>query len=262
MLVTGELRPDLNLPRNVTAAIRISNLIGGGASLSLEFPPNPIDERLEEGDVIPTTFGGNALVPEPLVRLADQLSNLVSELRSQGIVENVDRQVTELGKLVENLNAVAGDLDTQTDVKQSVANFRQASARAAEIAEEMAGFVKRLEQVRTEALATIDSVQKAADQAAVAAGTADETLKAARGEIENTGQSVSERLVELSKVLNNVQAITAKIDKGEGTAGRLVNDQQLYQSLTQSTQLLAATIEDLQRLIRQWEEEGVTLRLN
>jgi hypothetical protein len=61
-------------------------------------------------------------------------------------------------------------------------------------------------------------------------------------------------------VLDGFQSITAKLDKGDGTAGQLVNDPKLYQALVDSAQQLNATVTDLRRLVNQWEQEGVSLR--
>jgi hypothetical protein len=52
-----------------------------------------------------------------------------------------------------------------------------------------------------------------------------------------------------------------KVDKGQGTAGQLVNDPKLYQSLNDTARQLDKTVADLQRLIEQWEQEGIDLRL-
>ena len=58
-----------------------------------------------------------------------------------------------------------------------------------------------------------------------------------------------------------MQSILGKVDKGQGTAGQLVNDPRLYQSLVDTSRELNATVADLKRLIEQWEEEGVDLHL-
>jgi phospholipid/cholesterol/gamma-HCH transport system substrate-binding protein len=46
-------------------------------------------------------------------------------------------------------------------------------------------------------------------------------------------------------VLSRVEAITTKINKGEGTIGMLVNDQKLYDNLNKSASQLNALIEDM-----------------
>jgi hypothetical protein len=52
-----------------------------------------------------------------------------------------------------------------------------------------------------------------------------------------------------------------KVEQGKGTAGMMVNDPRLYESMVDSAKQLNATLSDLNRLVQQWEQEGVTLRL-
>ncbi len=72
---------------------------------------------------------------------------------------------------------------------------------------------------------------------------------------------MGDRLTQIADLLSSVQSIAQKIDKGQGTAGQLVNDPKLYQALVDSSRELNATVTDLKRLIEQWEEEGVNLHL-
>jgi hypothetical protein len=41
-----------------------------------------------------------------------------------------------------------------------------------------------------------------------------------------------------------------------------VNDPKLYQGLVDVTQQLNLTVTDLRRLVQQWEQEGVSLKLS
>ena len=52
-----------------------------------------------------------------------------------------------------------------------------------------------------------------------------------------------------------------KIDKGEGSIGKFVNDPRLYEALTDTSAELNLTVRDLHRLVEQWEQEGVSLKL-
>ena len=62
--------------------------------------------------------------------------------------------------------------------------------------------------------------------------------------------------------MQSFQSITQKVDEGKGTAGLLVNDPKLYQSLVDTSRELNATIADLRRVVQQWEQEGVSLKLH
>jgi phospholipid/cholesterol/gamma-HCH transport system substrate-binding protein len=78
---------------------------------------------------------------------------------------------------------------------------------------------------------------------------------------ESINKQVGDRLVQIAGILNNLQSITAKVDQGKGTAGELINDPHLYEALADTARQLDATSLTLNRLVAQWEQEGVSLKL-
>jgi phospholipid/cholesterol/gamma-HCH transport system substrate-binding protein len=87
------------------------------------------------------------------------------------------------------------------------------------------------------------------------------TVKTANTNIDTIGKQLTGRIEQLSKTLDHFQSISAKIDNGNGTAGQLINDPKLYQALVDSAMQLNATIADLNRLVEQWEQEGISFKL-
>jgi uncharacterized membrane protein YdfJ with MMPL/SSD domain len=55
--------------------------------------------------------------------------------------------------------------------------------------------------------------------------------------------------------------ITDKINKGQGSAGLAVNDSKLYQALVDDSRELNTNLNVMQRLLEQWEQEGLSLKL-
>lgn len=66
---------------------------------------------------------------------------------------------------------------------------------------------------------------------------------------------------ELSKAVVKLQSILDKINTGEGTAGRLVNDAKFYENLLENSQQLDLVLEELRRLLRKFNEEGLKFKL-
>jgi ABC-type transporter Mla subunit MlaD len=89
----------------------------------------------------------------------------------------------------------------------------------------------------------------------------DQTSKTARTELADIARLTKARLEELTGIIQQAHQITTKINQGDGTASKLLNDPKLYEGLVDTTQELKLTIQDLQRLVQQWEQEGVTLKL-
>jgi phospholipid/cholesterol/gamma-HCH transport system substrate-binding protein len=61
---------------------------------------------------------------------------------------------------------------------------------------------------------------------------------------------------ELSRTTGEVQLILEKINKGEGTAGRLLNDGELYENLLENTQQLQVLLEELKTFFAKANEKG------
>ena len=51
----------------------------------------------------------------------------------------------------------------------------------------------------------------------------------------------------ISSTLQNINSITTKINKGEGSIGLLLKDDKIYQNLEKSTKELAQLIEDIKK---------------
>lgn len=57
-----------------------------------------------------------------------------------------------------------------------------------------------------------------------------------------------------------LESIIAKVSKGDGTIGKLVNDPRLYEELNEAAQRLTVTLRDLQAMVRKVKEEGLELK--
>ena len=65
------------------------------------------------------------------------------------------------------------------------------------------------------------------------------------------------------RAINRTDVVSGGRAQWHGTSsiGLLVNDPKLYESLVDTSRELNATITDLKRLVEQWEQEGVALKL-
>ena len=64
---------------------------------------------------------------------------------------------------------------------------------------------------------------------------------------------------ELSKTIAQLRLILEKINEGQGTLAKLVNDGRLYENLLESTQQLDVLMQELKTLIEQLKEKGISL---
>lgn len=175
--------------------------------------------------------------PEAFLEAGDQIDadyvpdimSLGDDIRRTELINHLDEtvqavreQVEEVGKLVRSTREYVDDPRTKKDVRRAMENVVEVTENAKTISGDLKKFSARLDDL---------------------------------------GGSVGQRLDELAVSLQHFQSVANKIDQGKGSAGQLVNDPKLYDSLADAAAELSLTIQDLRRLVRQWEEEGLAFKL-
>ncbi len=252
VVIHGTVRSNTPVPGNVRGVVR-STLIGGTSSLSLEPVGKPAGQ-LTDNQEIAVQAGGNNVLPKEFAELASQLTELSKRLqttvddwnRSKVIdkvavtLDSVQKTVDKFGRTSEELNKLLGDNKMRGDLTATLANFRDVSDSAKVTA-------KNLEKL------TVDLQKTNSDVSVVVTKTGTR--------VDELSKQLGGRLDQLAGVLDKFHSVADKIDKGEGTAGKLINDPKLYEALLDTSQELSLTVKDLRRLVEQWEQEGVSFKL-
>ena len=224
------------LPGNVEGAIKVMSPIGGTAVLSLEIvgaagtPPSGV---LTDGQKMVARYVGSELVPK-------EFSQVASQIKDSQIVMHLDQQVRRAGQVLQGLDEYVNNPKSKADVQVAIDNFRHVSEVARTAADRAGEFAANLDKVQANVNGTVTT---------------------SRAEIERVSRQIDDRMLQVAKLLDSAQAVAAKVDRGDGTAGLLLNDPKLYQSLVDNSRQLNLTIADLKRLVEQWEQEGVSFKL-
>lgn len=240
---------DPPLPANLQATISSSSALGGGNAIGLAIVGDKQEGILAANATLPAQYLGLQLnlIPPSISQTAGQigavseeLAKTLKQLRESGSIQDLDKtiktvaeQAKKVGQVFDSLQTVFGDAGTQGNLRDTIQNLRT----------------------------TTDKLNTLADSLQTASSTATVTIKGAGRDIDAVSKQLGDRLTQFSAVLSSMQNIMEKVDKGQGTAGQLVNDPRLYQSLVDTSRELNKTVADLQRLVEQWEEEGVDLHL-
>jgi phospholipid/cholesterol/gamma-HCH transport system substrate-binding protein len=231
------------LPANLDGLIKTQSLLSGSASMSLELvgeePVTPIG-RLGKDQVMQAKYVGSDLIPQQFGQLAAELVKTTHDVRDARLVTHLDETVRAAADVLKSLHDYVSDPKLREDITVSIATFREVTEKADRAATNVEKFSGDLQKLSTQASTTIQKTQDDIDQ---------------------VNRQLNDRLLQISKLLDTVQSITTKVDTGKGSAGLLLNDPKLYQSLIDSSKELNATISDLRRLVEQWEQEGVSLKL-
>ena len=228
VIIEARINKDPPLPANVHGVIRVQSAFGGASIIALEPDGTPAGV-LESGAILTAQFEGSGLLPKSVTTLAEQAQRQELVKHLDETILSVHTQAERAGEVLQSFQQFVADPKMRDDLRASVANIRQATESATRVGSDLQKFTGDLRRVSDQTNAAMSDVR---------ASTA-----------------------RLSGVLTRFESVSSKIDQGKGTAGMLVNDPALYQGLVDTTHQLNATIADLQRVVQQWEQEGVTIKL-
>ncbi len=250
ILISGMVETTPPLPANVHAIIRPAGLIGGGSQVLLILnDPQPAREPLARDQQIQATYATltSEYLPPEFSDLARELKDTVRQFREARVVDKFNEQLDRAGRLMDAFQKVVDDPDTQRNLKDAIANLRTATEQANKIAGNLDKFTTDLNKLQADTSATINQARS--------------TIVKTEGHIDDLSKQIGDRMQQLATLLDRFNSIATKIDQGEGTAGQLINDPRLYESLVDTSRELNATITDMKRLVEQWEQEGLSLKL-
>lgn len=250
VLIDAQIDNTPPLPANLVGTIRTQSLISGQAALSLDLQggTDAVPRgQLKDQQHLMATYVGSELIPHQFGQLAEELEKTTEEVRKAGLVTHLDASVRQAGQVLQSLHDYVADPAMRANIQQSLVNFRQATASAKHAAAQIDQFSGKLTQISAQASGTLTDARTA--------------IQSAQAKVNHASDQLDDRMLQISKLLDGVQSIVTKINTGKGTAGMLLNDPKMYQALLDSSKQLNATIADLRRLVEQWEQEGVSLKL-
>jgi phospholipid/cholesterol/gamma-HCH transport system substrate-binding protein len=240
VILDAEIDRDPPLPANLLGEIRQISQLGGTSNIHLVTIGAKGTGLLQPHATLRAHYEGLTLFPPEFSDLAIELRKTVTQFRESNLIAHIDQQVNKAGTLLDSANSFISDPKLKDDIKTTLAELRSASEKINKI-------VPKIDKLSDDASATMGDVRK--------------TVVRTGDNVDTATKQLGDRLQQVSKTLDHFESITAKIDNGQGTAGQLVNDPKLYQALVDSSRELNATIVDLKRLVEQWEQEGVSLKL-
>ena len=196
-----ELESEYPVPSDSRVLLRSNGLLGGVVA---DIQPGRSRDLLEEGDQLRSTQGlpGLEETAGDLGVKADTLLGRANALLSRQMVGSVNQSALELQAMLEQLSALAGE------------QRRELSALSGSLRRSAAGVenaTNRPELVR--AIARTDSITRQLDVATA----------------------------QLNQATTSLAGVMGRIDRGEGTLGKLSRDETLYNNLNQAAESLNQT---------------------
>jgi len=267
VVVEAVIDRGVKVPGDVNAYIRSRGLAGGamielrsdgkppGAHRKITWIPTDRVLTLEKAPALPA--GG--LIPRELTHdireamgsmktLADRLNGFLTPPTATASAPasgptrraNLHRTLARLDDALGHFNEVFGDPTNQANFKAGLSNFKTAADAAAQA-------MKQVKTLVTAAKKTF------ADVSAVAKTSAKRFDELAGKLIVNADQ--------LGRAITIFNRVAAKMETGDGTVGKLLNDPALYNTLLDATRQLKVSLARLQQVLEQWKEHGVKMHL-
>lgn len=154
------------------------------------------------------------------------ISGATNELLPEELQDKIETFFVKVTQLVDNTNEIVGDPQNRANLKNSLAN---------------------LSKVTEESVATLQQIKEFST-------TANQKLAVVSDSVLQTSEELGETLIEMRRVLN-------KINNGQGTVGKLINDDKLYENLLDSSEELKASLEKMKKTLEKTSRSGIRVKV-
>lgn len=216
IVVTINLTRDINIPKNSVAYIA-SSLVG---SSFIVIERGNESNMMQDGDTIETRMESGLLGD-----VKAQLDPAISSVR--GILDSLKKTLGSVNDVLntstrQNLRETISNLNL---VSTALSNYLQENGPIDQSLESLSGLTKRLNK-------SADAINQTADNASKFTSTL-------------ASLPLKSTIDTLAIVIENLRGITTSLQKGEGTAGALLKDRQLYSQLEQTLLSTEILLDDL-----------------
>lgn len=289
VVFTAVIKRDVTIPGAANAYTASGGPLGGGASLDFRADNQPPGRDRKDAGGQPLTWlpkdgsaylegareggagGGSQFIPPDLLndlreamgsikRLANSLESFLAPPEeaaapAPGVAvatsgpagsqparykPNLAVTLAKFDAALDSVNKVLGDKENQVNIKQGLQQFRDAAVSTHEA---MTSLQKLLEPARE----TLVSISEAADTA--------------KQQFKDIGGKLVDDADRMGKLISELNRIAIKMEQGEGTAAKLLNDPALYTHMVDAASQLKNTLTQLQVLLEQWKKQGLGIKL-
>jgi phospholipid/cholesterol/gamma-HCH transport system substrate-binding protein len=237
-LVTLALDPDVKLHQGARAEVTSLGMLG---DKYVELYPGPLDNPpLAPGTVV---AGASPLAFDQVLKTANDVgSDIQAVTASLRRTLGGDEGQRRLDEILENIRQLTADTRAlvaanRQDVDATIANFRAFS-----------------ETLKTELPRLAEKMNALADRV-------DTVVAENRGNLSGSLENIRDLSGRLRTSADNINEITGKIARGEGSIGKLVNDEETVNNLNSTLKSVEAGVESLKNTIGRAERWQLSLNI-
>jgi phospholipid/cholesterol/gamma-HCH transport system substrate-binding protein len=167
-------------------------------------------------------------------------TGMTSEFFPEESQKKLEQLVEGIKALVDNANKLLGDPQNRENLKRTIANLPKLTDEAVKAVRQATEAMEQFRQFASVGTTFVQDTGPKLDELVV-------TI------VETSGQ--------LGKTAAELRLVLEKVNQGQGSAARLVNDAQLYENLLESTQQMQLLLRNLKSFITEARDKGVPLKL-
>ncbi len=175
--------------------------------------------------------------------------------------KKLDTLIDSIIAVMGNANDVLGDPNNKENLKLTLANLTNASAHAGERLDEAKETLERVNAVLANATEAIEKAKPAIDEYRKLATTGTGTLNSFEDKAERLVTSLIVTSEQIGESAAQLRVALEKMNAGEGTAGRIMNDGKLYEKLLENTEQLKEMLAEIKAFANQAREKGLRIKL-
>lgn len=192
-------------------------------------------------------------------------TGMTSEFFPEESQKKLDGLIEGLDNLITNANDIISDEISKDNVKKTLANFAKASEQARDTLEEFeklaaAGTTTlnkadtRVEEITTAFVDTSEDIRNL-----TTAGTS--TLKSIDERSEKLIAALVDTSEQLSGAMTELRLVLEKVNNGQGSAAKLLNDGSFYENLLENTDQLKLLLEEMKEFVAKWKDKKIEVTL-
>lgn len=231
-----------NIPKNTIVELTSENVMGGKL-LSLVYDQPCTTDCAKEGDFLEGKVMGllsSMLGSDPekyISSLSGEVKTIVEDLGSEDSKGAVNSSIRELEKTLKNMSVLTASLNRVMDANNS--NISQTMANINRLTSSLAKNDQKMTTILDNFAVTSGNLKKL-------------NLGATLDTTTNTISEAKEAILVLEKTLENtnktmaeLNLLTGKLNNGEGTIGKLMQDESIYKNLESTTYQINLLLQDL-----------------
>ncbi len=248
--VLGQGRP----PIEIVAAAPSGEWLEAGATLDGSirsamdsiFPPGVVS-------TFQTTARQIGDAAEALTPVLEEMEQLLAQRSPTdvdspgGLQGNLSTVVARFDGTLKHFNDVLGDPAVKSELRDAVANLHSMSEQGVKVMNELDGAATGVNEFVADGRRLVER--------------ADATLVNLDTRLTTLAEQSAGSLGRMDSVLDNLSVVTRQMAAGEGTVGRMLMDDKLYEALLISSERLALMVQDFRALIAEWREGKIRVAL-